>query len=199
MIRLIKIAVRIGVLGFVLVFLYLSVTFAQVWLASRRDNHRASQAIVVLGAAQYNGVPSPVFQGRLDHAVLLWNQGRADLVITVGSKQPGDRYTEAGSGAAYLEQHGVPADKIVAIPIGHTTYQSLQAATNEMARRGLDSAFLVSDPWHNARLDAMGSDLGIEAYPSATWTSADTSVITRGKEYARETFAYLYYRLFGGS
>jgi uncharacterized SAM-binding protein YcdF (DUF218 family) len=119
-------------------------------------------------------------------------------VITVGSKQPGDRHTEAESGAAYLEQHGVPADKIVALPTGHTTYQSLQAATHEMARRDLSSAFLVSDPWHNARLDAMGSDLGIEAYPSATWTSADTSVITRGKEYARETFAYLYYRLFGG-
>jgi len=119
-------------------------------------------------------------------------------VITVGSKQLGDRHTEAEAGAAYLEQRGVPADNIIARPIGHTTYQSLQAATNEMARRGLDSAFLVSDPWHNARLDAMGSDLGIEAYPSATWTSADTSVITRGKEYLRETFAYLYYRIFGG-
>jgi len=169
-----------------------------VLLWSTIDQARPAESIVVLGAAQYNGVPSPLFQGRLDHAVLLWQQGRADLVITVGSKQPGDRHTEAESGAAYLEQHGVPADKIVALPTGHTTYQSLQAATNEMARRDLGSAFLVSDPWHNARLDAMGSDLGIEAYPSATWTSADTSVITRGKEYARETFAYLYYRLFGG-
>jgi uncharacterized SAM-binding protein YcdF (DUF218 family) len=172
-----------------------------VWRAAHHDGAAdtdRADAIVVLGAAQYNGVPSPLFQGRLDHAVLLWQQGRADLVITVGSKQPGDRHTEAESGAAYLEQHGVPADKIVALPTGHTTYQSLQAATHEMARRDLRSAFLVSDPWHNARLDAMGSDLGIEAYPSATWTSADTSVITRGKEYARETFAYLYYRLFGG-
>jgi uncharacterized SAM-binding protein YcdF (DUF218 family) len=172
-----------------------------VWRAAHHDGAAdidRVDAIVVLGAAQYNGVPSPVFQGRLDHAVLLWNQGRADLVITVGSKQLGDRHTEAEAGAAYLEQRGVPADNIIARPIGHTTYQSLQAATNEMARRGLDSAFLVSDPWHNARLDAMGSDLGIEAYPSATWTSADTSVITRGKEYLRETFAYLYYRIFGG-
>jgi len=172
-----------------------------VWRAAHHDGAAdvdRADAIVVLGAAQYNGVPSPVFQGRLDHAVLLWNQGRADLVITVGSKQPGDRHTEAESGADYLEQHGVPAANIVALPIGHTTYQSLQAATNEMAKRGLHSAFLVSDPWHNARLSAMGSDLGIDAYPSATWTSADTSVITRGKEYARETFAYLYYRIFGG-
>jgi uncharacterized SAM-binding protein YcdF (DUF218 family) len=172
-----------------------------VWRAAHHDGAAdtdRADAIVVLGAAQYNGVPSPVFQGRLDHAVLLWNQGRADLVITVGSKQAGDRYTEAGSGAAYLQQHGVPADKIVPIPIGHTTYQSLQAATHEMAQRHLDSAFLVSDPWHNARLAAMAGDLGIQGYPSATWTSADTSVLTRGKEYARETFAYLYYRIFGG-
>src|SRR4029079_13093401 len=101
---------------------------------------------------------------------------------------------EAGAGAAYLEQPRVPADKIVALPTGHTTYQSLQAATHEMAQRDLGSAFLVSDPWHNPRLDARASDLAIGAYPWATWTSADTSVITLGKEYARETFAYLYYR-----
>jgi len=87
-----------------------------VWRAAHHDGAAdtdRADAIVVLGAAQYNGVPSPLFQGRLDHAVLLWQQGRADLVITVGSKQPGDRHTEAESGAAYLEQHGVPADKIV--------------------------------------------------------------------------------------
>src|SRR5262245_39959405 len=139
-----------------------------VWRAAHHDGAAdvdRADAIIVLGAAQYNGTPSPVFQGRLDHTVLLWNQGRADLVITVGSKQPGDRFTEAAAGAAYLEDHGVPAENIVALPTGHTTYTSLQAATNEMARRGLDTAFLVSDPWHNARIDAMADDLGIEGYP----------------------------------
>jgi len=171
-----------------------------VWRAAHHDGAAdtdRADAIVVLGAAQYNGVPSPLFQGRLDHAVLLWQQGRADLVITVGSKQPGDRHTEAESGAAYLEQHGVPADKIVALPTGHTTYQSLQAATNEMQRRGLHSAFLVSDPWHNARITAMAGDLGIDGYASATWTSAAESETSRGEGYLRETFAYLYYRIFG--
>lgn len=189
------------VLGAIAVVLVGSSAFI-VWRAAHHDGAAdadRADAIVVLGAAQYNGVPSPLFQGRLDHAVLLWNQGRADLMITVGSKQIGDTHTEAEAGAAYLEQHGVPADHIVALPTGHTTYQSLQAATNEMARRGLDSAFLVSDPWHNARLEAMAGDLGIQGYASATWTSADTSVVTRGKEYARETFAYLYYRIFGGN
>ena len=191
------------VLGVLVVSIVSIVGFAAitVWRAAHHDGAAdvdRADASVGLGAAQYDGVPSPVFPGRLDHAVLVWNQGRADLVITVGSKQIGDRHTEAEAGASYLENHGVPAGSIVALPIGHTTYTSLQAATKEMARRGLGSAFLVSDPWHNARLDAMGGDLGIDAYPSATWTSADTSVITRGKEYVRETFAYLYYRLFGG-
>src|SRR3954467_6254631 len=80
-----------------------------VWRAAHHDGAAdidRADAIVVLGAAQYNGVPSPVFQGRLDHAVLLWNQGRADLVITVGSKQVGDRHTEAEAGGADLEQQG---------------------------------------------------------------------------------------------
>ena len=171
-----------------------------VWRAAHRDAaatvHHAD-AIVVLGAAQYNGVPSPVFQGRLDHAVLLWQQGRADLVITVGSKQAGDQHTEAEAGRTYLISQGVTADQVIPIAIGHTTYQSLQAATNEMQRRGLHSAFLVSDPWHNARITAMAGDLGIDGYASATWTSAAESETSRGEGYLRETFAYLYYRIFG--
>jgi uncharacterized SAM-binding protein YcdF (DUF218 family) len=172
-----------------------------VWRAAHRDgaaDHDHADAIVVLGAAQYNGVPSPLFQGRLDHAVLLWDQGRADLMITVGSKQAGDRHTEAEAGADYLIQQGVPADAVVPIAIGHTTYQSLQAATNEMQRRGMHSAFLVSDPWHNARIEAMASDLGVQGYASATWTSAAESEQSRAEGYLRETFAYLYYRLIGG-
>jgi uncharacterized SAM-binding protein YcdF (DUF218 family) len=172
-----------------------------VWRAAHHDaaadiDH--ADAIVVLGAAQYNGVPSPVFEGRLDHAAILWQQGRADVVFTVGSKQPGDRHTEAEAGRNYLIQHGVPADRIVAVDVGHTSYQSLQAITHEMRDRGLTSAFLVSDPWHNARIVAMADDLGIEGHASATWTSGDASQETRGREYVRETFAYLYYRLFGG-
>lgn len=172
-----------------------------VWQAAHHDDSSLIDhvdAIVVLGAAQYDGTPSPLFQQRLDHAALLWNQGRADLVITVGSKQPGDRHTEAEAGRDYLIEQGVPAEQIVASDIGHTTLQSLQAAAHEMADRGLHSAFLVSDPWHNARIEAMAEDLGLEAYVSATPTSADETRGSRARGYLRETFAYLYYRLFGG-
>ena len=172
-----------------------------VWRAAHHDDSALidhADAIVVLGAAQYDGTPSPLFKERLDHAALLWNQGRADLVITVGSKQPGDRHTEAEAGRDYLIEQGVPADRIVASDIGHTTMQSLQAASHEMADRGLHSVFLVSDPWHNARIEAMAADLGLEAYVSATPTSADETRGTRARAYLRETFAYLYYRLIGG-
>lgn len=189
----------LAVLGLV-AFALVGASAITVWRAAHHDGAAdvdRADAIIVLGAAQYNGKPSPLLKGRLDHAALLWNQGRADLVITVGSKQPGDQHTEAEAGRSYLIDQGVPPENIVALEVGHTTYQSLQAAAHEMENRGLHSAFLVSDPWHNARLDAMASDLGIEGYPSATWTSADETQGSRGRAYARETFAYLYYRLFG--
>ena len=140
-----------------------------------------------------------MFQARLQQAALLYRESFSSKVLVVGGNEPGDRTTEAEAGQAWLISQGLPSTDVFAEPTGSDTLQSLQAAANFMKARSLHTAFLVSDPWHNARLDAMGSDLGIEAHPSATWTSADTSVITRGKEYVRETFAYLYYRLFGGS
>ena len=179
-----------------------ALTGLAVWRAAHRDG--ASQVdhadmILVLGAAQYNGDPSPVFVGRLEHAALLYREGRADTVMVLGGSRPGDRTSEAEAGRSWLVSHGVPDTAVVASPVGSTTFESLQAAARWMHERDLSSAFLVSDPWHNARLEAMAGDLGIQGYASATWTSADTSVITRGKEYARETFAYLYYRVFGGN
>ena len=171
-----------------------------VWRAAHHDDAsdvERADAIVVLGAAQYNGTPSPVFRGRLEHAVVLWQQDRSDLVITVGSNRPGDTTTEAQAGRDYLVSRGVPASAVLALPVGHTTFDSLEAAAAALHACGLNSAFLVSDPWHNARIKAMASDLGLTGYASATWTSGDTSEETRGRGYVRETFAYLYFRLFG--
>jgi uncharacterized SAM-binding protein YcdF (DUF218 family) len=171
-----------------------------VWRAAHHDGARdadRADAIVVLGAAQYDGEPSPVFRGRLDHALLLWEQGRAGMVITVGSKQPGDRTTEAEAGRNYLVENGVPPDATVALPVGSTTFESLEAAAGYLRDRGSDSAFLVSDPWHNARVTAMADDLGIDGHASATWTSGARSEDTRGQGYLRETFAYLYYVVAG--
>lgn len=172
-----------------------------VWRAAHHDDaseRNRADAIVVLGAAQYDGEPSPVFAGRLDHAALLYEQGRAERVIVLGAGQPGDRFTEAEAGTRYLVEKGVPAEAIVPVPEGHTTFESLRAAAPVMRDGGMDSAFLVSDPWHNARVERMAKDLGIDGHASATWQSAARSPDTRFEGYVRETFAYLYYRLFGG-
>ena len=119
-------------------------------------------------------------------------------MLVLGAGQPGDRFTEAEAGRAYLIDQGVPADAIVPVPEGHTTFESLEAAVPVMHDAGMDSAFLVSDPWHNARVERMADDLGIDGHASATWQSAARSHETRFEGYLRETAAYLYYRLFGG-
>ena len=179
----------------------LTLTGVAVWNAAHHDDASevaSADLIVVLGAAQYDGEPSPVFAGRLDHAALLFDQGRASQVVVVGGNLPGDQTTEAEAGRDYLiSEGGLPADAVVAEPVGHTTFQSLRALAGWMRERGLGSAFLVSDPWHNLRLEKMASDLGFEGHASATWTSAATSEGTRLGGYARETLAYLYYRLTG--
>jgi vancomycin permeability regulator SanA len=192
----------LATLGFVVL---LSVGFMAgcaivVWTAAHHDDASEidrADAIVVLGAAQYDGEPSPVFAGRLDHAALLFEQGRADQVLVLGSGQPGDRFTEAEAGRRYLLDKGVPEEAIVPVPEGHTTFESLRAAAPVLREAGMDSAFLVSDPWHNARVERMAGDLGIDGHASATWQSAATSQDTRAEGYVRETFAYLYYRVVG--
>ena len=171
-----------------------------VWREAHHDDASdidRVDAIVVLGAAQYDGTPSPVFAGRLDHAALLFDQDRADVVIVLGANRPGDRTTEAEAGRAYLVERGMPSSALVALPAGTTSYTSLRAAARAMRDRGLESAFLVSDPWHNARIERMSADLGIEGHASATWTSAARTEETRLSGYMRETFAYLYYRVAG--
>jgi uncharacterized SAM-binding protein YcdF (DUF218 family) len=117
--------------------------------------------------------------------------------MVLGSRQRGDEFTEAEAGANYLLGQGIPFESLHTSPSGSTTFQSLRGAAQEMRDLDLDSAFLVSDPWHNLRIRRMARDLGIEGYVSATWHSAARSQSTRLQGYARETFAYLYYRVFG--
>ena len=161
------------------------------------DHRPSGRDILVLGAAQYDGDPSPVFAGRLEHAQLLYDEGRSDTIVVLGGGAPGDRTTEAEAGRDWLVAQGVPAEAVVASPVGSTTLESLEAAAAWMNDRGMASAFLVSDPWHNLRVKRMASDLGLEAYASATWHSAARTEGTRVGGYLRETLAYMYYRLFG--
>jgi uncharacterized SAM-binding protein YcdF (DUF218 family) len=193
--------------GFLILFLVVGLlatpivaSAVAVWRAAHTDEASAVDhvdVILVLGAAQYGGEPSPVFRGRLDHAALLFDRGFAERVMVLGAGQPGDRFTEAEAGASYLFSAGIASEAVAISPRGQTTYQSLAAAAEVMEEQGWDSAFLVSDPWHNLRMRRMARDLGIEGYVSATWHSAAESQATRLQGYARETFAYLYYRVFG--
>ena len=176
------------------------VTALAVWRAAHRDGAarlESADVILVLGAAQYDGRPSPVFVGRLEHAALLYREARSQTVMVLGGSAPGDRSTEAEAGRGWLIDNGLPASAVVASPVGSTTYESLVAAAEWMRERDLRTAFLVSDPWHNLRIERMASDLGIDGVASATWRSAARSEDTRLGGYARETFAYLYYRVFG--
>jgi uncharacterized SAM-binding protein YcdF (DUF218 family) len=154
-----------------LIVAYLIFNLAQVWWASRQNQARPVQAIVVLGAAQYNGVPSPDLRARLDHAVLLWRARLAPLVVLTGGKEAGDAYTEAGAGATYLEDKGIPSADIVREGTGRNSWQSLAAAATMLEARHLTRVLLVSDPFHDKRIALMASELGLTPYVSPTRTS----------------------------
>lgn len=184
----------------VLVLVPIAASAISVWRAAHTDEASRvdrADAILVLGAAQYGGEPSPIFRGRLDHGRLLYEKGFAERIIVLGAGRKGDAFSEAEAGVHYLLDTGVASEAALPSPEGSTTYESLAAAADLMHERELDSAFLVSDPWHNLRIRRMARDLGIEGYVSATWHSAAESQYTRLQGYARETFAYLYYRVFG--
>ena len=192
MIRLVKLAF----LAAFVVIAYLAFTFFQVWMASRRDDARPAQAIVVLGAAQFNGVPSDILKARLDHAYDLYARQLAPVIVVTGGKQPGDQYTEASSSADYLIAKGVPDEDILREVSGTNSWESLAAASNFLKDRSIHRVLLVSDPFHSYRIDAIASELGLEAHPSPTRTSPITGFsVTR--HLVRETAAVAVGRIVG--
>ncbi len=156
-------------------------SYWQVWSTGRSDEAQPVDAIVVLGAAQYDGRPSPQLAARLDHALTLWPEGLAPMIVVTGGNQPGDRFTEADASAAYLAERGVPTDAIVLEGEGASTYESLK---NVAAMLGgtVDSVLIVTDPYHALRSRMTAADLGFEAYVSPT----PTSVVTGMREVRRE-------------
>lgn len=138
---------------------------------AERDNARQSDAIVVLGAAQYAGRPSPVLRARLDHAVALWRAEIAPKVIVTGGVGPGDTTSEAAVARKYVEQQGIPADDILLEPGGRTTSESMRAVALILEANGLRRAVLVSDPFHMFRLWLLAHRYGFKAHTSPTRTS----------------------------
>ncbi|MFE1594070.1 YdcF family protein [Nocardia sp. NPDC058705] len=171
-------------------------TAFRVWQVARIDDYTPANAIVVLGAAQYSGTPSSVFEARLYQAWRLYEAGVAPMVITVGGKQEGDLYTEAASGKQYLADKGVPSENILAVETGSDTLRSIEAVAAAMGERDMSSAVLVSDPWHSLRTRTMARDAGLQAWTAPTRTGP--AVYTRESQFhgiARETGALLWYQL----
>jgi uncharacterized SAM-binding protein YcdF (DUF218 family) len=143
----------------------------RIWDQGTRDERRPADAIVVMGAAQYDGRPSPVFAARIDHAIELFHAGVAPRLIVTGGKAEGDRTTEAASARAYAIARGVPAEAILAEDESRTTLASIRGVAALMTDHGLASAVFVSDPTHMLRVLRMADDVGIDGFGSPTTTS----------------------------
>jgi uncharacterized SAM-binding protein YcdF (DUF218 family) len=175
-------------------------TALAIWWNARQDSRPASDAIVVLGSAQYNGVPSSIFEARLEHALALYEDGVAPMIVTVGGKATGDEFTEAEAGRDYLANAGIPADSLLAVPEGVDPLESMRAVSTAFDEHDWTSAVLVTDPWHAMRAERMAQDAGIEAESSPT--RQGPAVETRATQFRyilRETAAYLVYRATGES
>ncbi|HEX5466931.1 MAG TPA: YdcF family protein [Candidatus Limnocylindrales bacterium] len=147
-------------------------TAFRIWQQGQTDEsgHQA-QAVVVLGAAQYDGVPSPVFAARIDHAIDLFHRGTFEWFVVTGGKQPGDRFTEAATAARYARARGVPAAAILSEDVGRDTYGSLRGVAALFRAHGIRAGMIVSDRTHLLRALRMADDLGLTAYGAPTPTS----------------------------
>ena len=150
---------------------YYVITVYQVWRAARHDGARPSQAIIVLGAAQYNGTPSPVFRARLDHAADLYHAGIAPVIVVTGGKLPGDEFTEAGAGADYLHTRGVPDEAILRETTSRNSWESLRASARVLAEPRITRVGGVSDPFHSLRIRLIAEEIGFDAVTSPTDSS----------------------------
>lgn len=169
-----------ALLGLVAVALvYFAVTFVQVWSTARADQAGPAGAIVVLGAAQYDGAPSPVLRARLDHAVALYRQGHAPLIVVTGGRQEGDRFTQAAAGYRYLRDQGIADEALLLEVDGTSTYTELAATARILQARGIDTVLMVSDGYHSRRLLAIAGEVGLDGAVSPTDTGYGARQLVR--------------------
>lgn len=170
--RLFRLGLVLGAAGAI----YLGFTFVQVLQASQRNAAPRAEAIVVLGAAQYNGEPSLVLQSRLDHAVDLYRDGLAPVVVVTGGGQPGDSDTEASAGRSYLIAKGIPDDALRSEVQGTSSWQSLAAAARFLTREGIDDVILVSSPYHALRTEYIAAEVGLAGHASPAPDSPESGL-----------------------
>jgi uncharacterized SAM-binding protein YcdF (DUF218 family) len=164
-------ALRFAILVVTVIVLYFGVTLVQVWLTSRQYDPHPAGAVLVMGAAQYDCVPSPDLAARLDQAAILYHQGYAKLIMLTGNKKPGDKCTEAESGATYLEEmKGVPRSAILEAG-GDDSYQNIADAQPALLAHDAKVILVTTDPFHEDRSMAIASDLSLTPSPTPTQTS----------------------------
>ena len=193
-------APRIVLGALVVALLLVGGTAVRVWQLGRTDERQPVDMIVVLGAAQYDGEPSPVFRARLQHALELYEEGVAPRIVTVGGAAAGGAFTEAQAGEQWLVENGVPGQALLPVDEGRDTFESFEAVAAVAEQRGWRSAVLVSDPWHSLRSRTMASDVGLDATTSPT--KRGPVVQTRETQFryiVRETGALIHYHLTHGS
>jgi len=196
--RLLRVVRRLVGLLFLLLVVavgYLAVTGVQVWLTSRHSEARAAQAVVVMGAAQYDGVPSPDLAARLSDADALWRRGLAPLVVVTGYKERGDQFTEAQASATWLVSRGVPATAIVQVG-GDDSWANLSDAATVLHARGLDRVLIVTDGFHEARSLAIATNVGLQAWPVPA-TGSPITGWSAVPYYAKETLGVALGRIVG--
>jgi len=172
---------RALVVGAAIVVVYFGVTFVQVWLASRADHAPSrADAIVVMGAAQYDGRPSPVLRARLDHAIELYEDGIAPVIWVTGGRLAGDRFTEASASDRYLQQRGIPPDALRLETHGTSSWESLAATARFLRAAGTTQVVLVSSPYHALRTEHIAAEVGLTGYASPA--GRDRSLVRLGRE-----------------
>jgi len=164
-----------------------------------QDQRARVDAIVVLGAAQYDGRPSKVYAARLDHAAELYRQGVATHILTIGGGQSADRVTEGVAGRLYLLDHGIPADALTAVPTGNDTLLSLRAAAVVLHANRWSTVVLVTDTWHAERSRLIATDLALTADVSSVTSGPSVQPGVQVRYVRRETLGILFYLLTGGS
>jgi uncharacterized SAM-binding protein YcdF (DUF218 family) len=167
------------------------------WNAAHNPTTRSAEAILVPGAAQLNGAPGDVLLARLQEAKRVYALGLAPLIITVGSGAPGDRTTEAASGAYWLRHNGVKRSAVVSIPLGRDTRTQTIAYVSEMRKRNLTNVIIATDPYHCNRTITMAKDLGIIATCTPVHSGPNSLENSRMRYLAREAGAYLAYITLG--
>ena len=190
-------AFRISCAMAIAMCVYAAITFVSILSVGHSDAGESADAVVVMGAAQYDGTPSPLLESRLQHALDLFKQGRVRIIAVTGGKLPDDRFTEAAASRRWLMDRGVPSSVIIREDVGRSTWESLQSLAPVLRSNKIQSVLVSTDRWHMQRCVLSLRELGMRTMPSATVTSPLQGAQRAWGKYAKETIGVGLGRIIG--